>query len=418
MNRFIQNIFLILLPFFPLFSWLIYSATHSPVIFQQALTLFLLAIALYKLPGCRRLPIYLICFFIFTIYHLFSKYLNNLIPKDLSTFGFYSLDNNVLACLFLFIVENTDFEEWFIKKMNKAIFFVIILTLLISLIQIKDVTFFISPLIIEDESSAFFFEAGRNYSIYSWISLNSLGITFPILVSILLNEYIDEKKTFLTVVLSLIVVSFLTKTRYVMVSALIVLSQLFLTAKFTLKKKIYYLTGIIIGIILLVGTASSLGVDIQKVIDDRILEKGIALNEAESSAGARLTSLKVFLIKYPEHPWVGVGPHTRDDVLALLGGIPAIHIGYLSYLYFYGVIGCFFLFLALFFLLRDAWRAGKRYQFWGSFYGILAFCLANLTFVFFDLSESGIIIAAIYLRFYRYHTEESESHLLASPADL
>jgi hypothetical protein len=38
--------------------------------------------------------------------------------------------------------------------------------------------------------------------------------------------------------------------------------------------------------------------------------------------------------------------------------------------------------------------------FWGSFYGLLAFCVANTTFVYFNLSEMGIILAVIYLKYF------------------
>jgi O-antigen ligase len=122
-----------------------------------------------------------------------------------------------------------------------------------------------------------------------------------------------------------------------------------------------------------------------------------------ASAKARITSYEAFLIKFPEHPLLGVGPKTRPDVIELLNGeAPLIHVGYLSYLYFYGVVGCLILFLAIFFLLRDAWIVGKRDNFWGSFYGLVSFCLANLTFVYFNFSEMGIVLSVIYLRYYNY----------------
>jgi len=88
-------------------------------------------------------------------------------------------------------------------------------------------------------------------------------------------------------------------------------------------------------------------------------------------------------------------------VLDLLGGEAfVIHVGYLSYLYYYGFTGAFFIFMALILLLREAWLVGKRHEFWGSFYGLLGFALANFTFVYFNFSEMGIILAVIYMRYY------------------
>jgi hypothetical protein len=43
---------------------------------------------------------------------------------------------------------------------------------------------------------------------------------------------------------------------------------------------------------------------------------------------------------------------------------------------------------------------GKKYLFWGAFYGLLGFCFANITFVYFNLSEIGIILAVIYMKYF------------------
>jgi O-antigen ligase len=246
----------------------------------------------------------------------------------------------------------------------------------------------------------YFFEGHRNYSIFSWVDLNSLGVTFPILIAILLNYYENNNLALFFLVFSTIVVCFLSQTRYTMISGVLVLFHLIITAKYSVGRKISILA-IIVGSILLLGTvAYSVGIDIQEIINDRIMEKGTDISE--SSAGARITSYNVFVKKFPEHPWFGVGPHTRPDVQAMLGeGVPIIHVGYLSYLYYYGIAGCFFFFFSLVFLLRDAFIVGLKYKFWGSFYGLFAFCLANATFVYFNLSEAGIVLAVSYLKYYK-----------------
>ena len=120
------------------------------------------------------------------------------------------------------------------------------------------------------------------------------------------------------------------------------------------------------------------------------------------SAKSRILSYEVFLKVFPANPYLGVGPETKKDVVDLLmGEAPIIHVGYLSYLYFYGIIGCIPIFLVLFFLLRDAWNVGRRSNFWGSFYGLLSFCFANFTLVYFNFSEMGIILAVLYIKYYK-----------------
>jgi hypothetical protein len=250
-----------------------------------------------------------------------------------------------------------------------------------------------------------YIEQGRNFSIFSWIDLNSLGISFPILISILLSINRTEKLTFPLTIVSGIVVAFLSKARYVMISTLIVFSQLFFVSKIDFRKKVYIILIFTISVVTVVGVAKLYNYDIQKVIDNRILEKSTDL----ASARVRVASYEIFLIKFPEHPLFGVGPVTRLDVVQLLRGrAPLIHIGYLSYLYFYGIVGSLFIFLSIFLLLIKAWTVGEKYLFWGAFYGILSFCFANVTFVYFNLSEIGIILAVIYMK---YFNDESSLEL-------
>jgi hypothetical protein len=52
-------------------------------------------------------------------------------------------------------------------------------------------------------------------------------------------------------------------------------------------------------------------------------------------------------------------------------------------------------------LLRDAWIVGTKYEFWGGFYGLLSFCVANTTMVYFNLSEMGIVLVILYLRYFK-----------------
>jgi len=352
----------------------------------------------YLLTKNNKLPKYLLFLIIFTLYHLASIYLNNLVTANSNFFFTVLFDSNVLACAIFFIIENTEFDENFISIMNRNILIVVIISLVVSLIQVKNPSFFVSPELTDNEENLVYLDQGRAFSIYSWININSLGITFPILISILLNVFEIKKKSFSIVVFSGLIVSFLTKARYVMISAIIVFSQLFLSAKITLRNKVISVFVIGASIVLLLTVAESSGFSIQQVIDERIMEK-----EGEmGSANARITSYYVFLMKFPENPWFGVGPATREDVVELLGGeAPLIHIGYLSYLYFYGSIGFLILLVSTFYLLKEAFLIGRRYLFWGSFYGLIAYYIANTTTVYFNFSEMGIILAVLYLKYYK-----------------
>src|SRR4051794_36365214 len=109
MNKFIQNLLVILLPFYPLWAWLCHFFTKK---FDFVVSIFLLPIALYYIVLVnRKLPKYLLFFIIFTIYHICSVFINNTFPKDTNKIFFLLTDPNILACVFLIIVENTIFKE-------------------------------------------------------------------------------------------------------------------------------------------------------------------------------------------------------------------------------------------------------------------------------------------------------------------
>jgi hypothetical protein len=401
LEKYLPKVILILFPFYPLWGWVYISLTGKNI--NEHINLLWIPIVLfYLLTKNNKLPKYLFLLVVFTIYHIFSVYLNDLVPENSNLLFFILSDPNIYACAVCFVIENTEFDESFISKMNKSILFVVFISLIVSLIQILDPLFFFN---IDADKDMEYVGANRNFSIYSWINLNSLGITFPILISILVSVIDKEKIKFSFVVLGGIVVAFLTRARYVMISTIIAFSQIVFTSAITLKKKLYFGIVLLLGVMLLLIVADNFGFSIQEVIDDRILEKN---SETEmGSAMARVTSYHVFLLKFPEHPLFGVGPKTRDDVVQLLGGeAPVIHVGYLSYLYFYGLFGFLLLFFTLFFLIKNAWIIGKVYGFWGSFYGIITFCFANTTMVYFNFSEMGVFLAIVYLRFYNQETSK------------
>jgi hypothetical protein len=392
----IQNILLIIIPFYPFWAWLSYSVLSKHINYFSVLvftTITLYLIVIQKV----RIPKYLIFFILFTVYHLCSVFVNGLVPPDSNLITFILTDANVFACIIFFVIENTDFEKGFLSKINICVSVIVLISLLFSLIQVKFPAFFVSPELARNIEGLVYIQQKRIFSIYSWINLNSIGISFPIMIAILLSVYNNKLKIFPWIVISGIVVPFMTKARYAMLAAVIAFSQLFFVSKISLRRKVYFILIFIGGIILLLNLAKVSGFNVKQVVSERILEQGSQMG----SARARIVSLEVFLIKFPEHPWFGVGPSTRADVVQLLrGAAPLIHVGYLSYLYFYGVFGCFLMFFSLFFMLRDGWIAGRKNAYWGSFYGLISFCLANVTMVYFNFGEIGIILAILYIRIF------------------
>lgn len=406
LNRVNIIFFYALYPWFPL--WAFISVYFIKLPFNKVLVLpaICLTILILVFKENKRLPAYLFFLFLFNIYHIAESFYFDTIPGNTNKI-FYILSNYLfLASLLLFIVENTKFDYKFIKRQNKYIFIIIILALCVSLIQTQVKNFFFSPEILNYKV---LMNENRIPSIFSWYDPNTLGITFPLIVSIAISGIRKEENLKLfAIIMSVIIVAFLTKTRYVMLSSIIVLSQIFFSTELPKSLKVKYLLTIIISVLIAFTVAKAIHIDIQQTIDERILEKDTKM----ASANARIDSYYIFILKFPEYPWFGVGPKTRYDVIRLLKGVPLIHVGYLSYLYWYGIVGASLLFISIFLFIRKLYRAGKDFGFWGGFYGLLAFVVANTTMVYFNLSEMGIIISAIYLKFYNDKPGLKYLHLL------
>ncbi len=411
MNKLSKNLLLALLPFYPFWAWISYFVSDKGI--SVLSNLIMLPLSLYYLFTARKsLPKYLIFLILFTCYHIYSVISNNLVPASMNIAFFLLDDTKILACTFLIVIENTDFDGRTINRMSKFIFITVAISLIVSVIQLKDPLIFFNPfLLIGEDNDLSFLDDGRHYSIYTWINLSTVGISFPILCSILINWYDSNKKVIAFTIFSGMVVSFLSKSRYIMISVIVVFSQLVFSNTKSLINKIT-LVLLFIGAIFFSGfIAAELGVNIKEIIANRILEKENEMGSAKS----RVTSYEVFLKKFPEHPVFGVGPKTKQDVIDLLGGEAVyIHVGYLSYLYYYGIAGTLLFMLSLYYLIKKGWFIGRRFNFWAGFYGLISFCLANLTLVYFEMAEMGILLVIIYLRYYdsgKYLTELSEKEV-------
>src|SRR5215211_37029 len=127
MNKFLQNLFLILYPFYPFWSWVCVVGIHKP--FEFVVNLLLLPFAVYFiLLKSKRLPAYLLLLISFTVFHLISVFINGTVPTDSNNVYFVLSDFNVSACVIFIVIEYTHFEEWFIERMNKNVLLIIVIS--------------------------------------------------------------------------------------------------------------------------------------------------------------------------------------------------------------------------------------------------------------------------------------------------
>ena len=133
-------------------------------------------------------------------------------------------------------------------------------------------------------------------------------------------------------------------------------------------------------------------IDSNKYVEDRILSK---------SADTRLLAVDLFLKYFPQKPMFGSGIHVDDNLRRELAGRSSqIHVGVLSHLYEFGIIGSLLFFLAWFFIAKKFYITAKTTGQYGIFIGFLCFLFANLTLVEYSMFYMGIIFLFIFNRYY------------------
>jgi len=136
-------------------------------------------------------------------------------------------------------------------------------------------------------------------------------------------------------------------------------------------------------------------------IDNWITDRLFAEESLQEST--RYKSYFTFEIYFPKHPWFGIGKLTDEikEDSAQIAQSSQIHVGYLSHLVFYGVVGSFLAFGFWFKLARSLFKTARKVNYYGSFFAFLVFLWANATLVTFHIFFYGIIIALAVDKYFR-----------------
>jgi hypothetical protein len=332
----------------------------------------------------------------------------------------------VRAFLAFLILENTSFSIRSLNIVKRLILPILVLGAVVAIIQISDPFYFTDPyMFLSEEATSiekvqrllregtvtslsklsnagtrFLVEGYRN-SIFSWVNTTSVGLDSLSLFSIVigLKSYSKIQKIIVWVASALI--SFLCSYRWVMLNFIVLSSQLILTKKSLILNSVKF---IILLTVILIGfyyTAPLLGIDIQKFVEERLLSE---------SAGTRLYAFEVFGNVFPENGIWGTGAKDTDAMNRLIRGKTGqIHVGYLKFLYYYGIAGFLIYLVFLFFLFRYLFALAKRTKYWGSFFAFLAVLIANLTLVDMSFDHYGLYLAMIFAKYV------NKDHLFEQP---
>jgi hypothetical protein len=414
---------IILSPFVGYFSFTFLHVGPNNLFSAIVLLTFVLFLLLSMHNGKKIIvPKYLWCYLLFIIYVAISDKI--LVGKSIGVKYLYS-NYKLTAFLVLLLIENTTFSKKEMKVLFRLMLFTVLTAFIVILLQQfyqKDFFVNIELKNVDDYLNLQYSYDIRLPSIYSWISMLEMGFSFIPMLAIIMEYYLLNKvksKYWSVWFLIGIIYVLLTRDRWEMVNmiALIIIPVIHFKAK---------LSKVLLNIILIITLmyaglelSSNFGVPVYGIIENRILEKNNG-GLTEGSASTRILAFYVFGQLYPEHPIFGKGNlHTFNsrtdkdyDLDAALGGRSSqIHVGYLSLLYYYGIIGGMLFLLAIYYLMKRLYTRAKLTSWWSPFFGILGFVLANFTLVDFSLFHAGLIMALVFDKYFVGETLVSQTKL-------
>jgi hypothetical protein len=341
------------------------------------------------------IPRYLYFLAVYIIYKLAWDFYNYYFLN----FGFVTLFQkpHIEIFLILIMIANSHIDKKFINKSFGIIKITILLALIFSLIQlVVDPTFFTHFAEYDENGDYISIYKVRRTSIFSYVDDNSLGLDFLPLFALFVGYALIGKKQLLLFVLSAGLIAFASNTRYVMVGYVLVLFQFALYGGFRLSKMLR-LTAIIslcaVGLVFILKFA---GYNLDEFILERLFP------EQDIKRSSRFFALEIFSQFFYKSIWIGTGQHLTSQIKDALGGYSSqIHVGYLSHLVSYGIIGSFFLFMFWFHLVKNQLAIAVKTKYYGSFFAFVIFLWANVTLVYYSIFTYGLIISLVYAKYFQ-----------------
>ena len=425
----INLLLLMAIAFSPLLSYFIVTFTSvksGTYVFNMliAATVVVLILEAHK-NGGLRFPFYLRYLGIFALYTIFS----DLFLANKSFTFTYLFKNQVLfGFLAALVIENTWFSKPYMKKLTsylKILFWLSVVVILIQ--QTIDYNFLLNPHSLEEVEATEEMER-RFSSIYSYLGGTIYaGLTVVPILSIIIAENIKRNKPAMVYYVAGAIFSLINKSRWILINLFITLFT-----KFTLRKTSLVQIFRLVLMIVVVSFATSwvlsyFGFNIDELVAERLLEtKHGGLKEG--AASTRLLAFEIFGKVYPDNPVLGKGNlswgegATGDkELTALLKGRSSqIHVGYLSLFYWYGMLGTLPFIFFLWCLMKKLHNTAKRLDYWGPYWGMMGFIVANLTLVHLNMNIPGLLICLAYNKYYEQYkvvqkTEEAPETPLTVP---
>jgi hypothetical protein len=340
-----------------------------------------------------RVPNYIICFSLAFIYYLvWAIYQGFQVQGGLIQFLY---KNHLFTTIFiLLLIENMRFNERTINNFILIFKVTLVVATCVTLIQV-----FINPDFFMPIGDLNYYGAGvseqfgktRFLSIFAYTHLHDSGMSYLSIASIIMAISFRKGVTPYIWIFLMLIYVVMSGARWIMLCYLVSLLFLFKTYK-GIKSLRYVVLSFVILIIALY-LLQVLGFDLTRFFKERIMEE---------SYKSRIMAIGWFKENFPQNPFFGTGERvTKSLAKEIAGESSQIHIGYLSHLYEFGIIGSSFLFAAWFLILRDYYTTAKQSGYYGSFLGFLSFVIANFTLPQYSIFFYGLIFTFIFNRYYK-----------------
>jgi hypothetical protein len=341
---------------------------------------------------------YILLFFIFRfIWSIVNgKYLED---------GFlnFFLKSDELSIFFLLIViYNTTYSSKFIENSILIIKITIVFSAIVSVIQVFDVSFYDASKyfgkwdkVMESTIVLNKYEIRRD-SLFGFLGANAIGLSFIPLVSVFLGfQLFFKRKNIQLFVILAGISAILSNTRYIMIGFVIITFQIFIVNKTKLKSIAKYAFFATLSVLIFYQMLQIFGYNIDDWYNSRLFSEGSIEETTRYKAFGNFASF------FPNAPILGTGGMT-DDILAASHAVNSshIHVGYLTSLTYYGLIGSYFIFGFWYFLIKNIYKTAKKTNYWGSFFAFFMFLWSFATMSEFSIFYYGLIFAFVFDKYY------------------
>lgn len=310
----------------------------------------------------------------------------------------FFLNRTLQTVAVLFVVDNLIFSHRLIDTLVRLMKGLIVLGVVVSFIQVVYDPFFFTP--DHFRESMLHYDWGSNVlqvrrlSVFGFTDVNDVGLSFLPIVALVTGYEVKEKNRIpvLYLVLSFFIVV-VNNSRYIQLGFFIAAAPALFYQKKIIRNAIVAILGFAVLIVLMGVVLQLVGYDVSRYIEERLLD--------EAGGNTRILAFEVFKQFFPENPFFGTGQHlTEDVIIAIANRSSQIHVGYLSHLFSYGIVGTFLAFLFWGLITARLWRVAKKTGFYGSFFGFMVFLWANVTMVYYWIFTFGLILCYLFASYY------------------